>query len=89
MANAFIALQKNDVSRSIVEAIVADNPNAVVDDQPALVKIDVPGKLVIRRETVEALLGREFDLRELQLHLITISGHMDETDDEFTLSWSN
>ena len=89
MSNAFIAFQKNDDSRCIVEAILEDNPNAMVDDQPSMVKIDVPRRLVIKRETVEEKMGRSFDLQELQLHLITISGHLDETDDEFTLSWNN
>ena len=89
MSNAFIALQKNDDSRCIVEAILEDNPGAMVDDQPSMVKIDVPNRLVIKRETVEEKMGREFDLQELQLHLITISGHLDETDDEFTLSWNS
>lgn len=89
MSNAFIAFQKNDETRSIVEAIVADNPAAVVNEQPGMVKVDVPGRLVIRRETVSELMGREFDLQELQIHLITISGNLDETDDEFTLSWNN
>lgn len=88
MANAFIAFQKNDESRCIVEAILADNPGAVVQDQPAMVKVDVPQRLVIRRATVEDKIGRPFDLQELQLHLITISGHLDETDEEFTLSWN-
>ena len=54
-----------------------------------MVKIDVPNRLVIKRETVEEKIGRSFDLQELQLHLITISGHLDETDDEFTLSWNS
>lgn len=89
MSNAFIAFQKNDDSRCIVEAILEDNPNAMVDDQPSMVKIDVPKRLVIKRETVEEKMGRSFDLQELQLHLITISGNLDETDDEFTLSWNN
>ena len=88
-SNAFIAFQTNDVTRSIVEAIVEDNPGAVVVEQPAMVKIDVPDRLVIRRTSVEEKLGRDFDLQELQLHLITISGHLDETDDEFTLSWNS
>ncbi len=88
MSNAFIAFQKNEETRCIVEAIVEDNPGAIVNEQPAMVKIDVPGRLVIKRETVEEKMGREFDLQELQLHLITISGHLDETDDEFTLSWN-
>ncbi|MDR3376824.1 MAG: MmoB/DmpM family protein [Ancalomicrobiaceae bacterium] len=86
-ANAFIAFQKNEESRAIVEAIVEDNPGAIVVEQPAMVKVDVPGRLVIRRATVEDKIGRSFDLQELQIHLITISGHLDETDDEFSLSW--
>ena len=89
MSNAFIAFQKNEDTRCIVEAILDDNPGAIVSDQPAMVKVDVPGRLVIRRETVEEKMGRDFDLQELQLHLITISGHLDETDDEFTLSWNS
>lgn len=89
MSNAFIAFQKNDESRSIVEAIIADNPGAVINEQPGMVKVDVPDRLVIRRQTVSDLMGRDFDLQELQVHLITISGHLDETDDEFTLSWNN
>ncbi|NTV69463.1 MAG: monooxygenase [Azonexaceae bacterium] len=89
MSNAFIAFQKNDESRCIVEAIIEDNPGAMVVDQPSMVKIDVPNRLVIKRETVEEKIGRSFDLQELQLHLITISGHLDETDDEFTLSWNS
>jgi phenol hydroxylase P2 protein len=88
-SNAFIAFQKNEESRCIVEAIVEDNPGAVVTDQPAMVKVDVPNRLVIKRSTVEEKMGREFDLQELQLHLITISGHLDETDEEFTLSWNS
>jgi phenol hydroxylase P2 protein len=89
MANAFIAFQKSEETRCIVEAIVEDNPNAIVVDQPAMVKVDVPNRLVIRRATVEEKMGRDFDLQELQVYLITISGHLDETEDEFSLSWNS
>ena len=75
MSNVFIAFQKNEESR------------AIVNDQPAMVKIDVPGHLVVRKATIEEELGREFDLQEMQVHLITMSGNVDETDDEFTLTW--
>ena len=87
MSNVFIAFQKNEDSRAIVNAILADNPNAIVNDQPAMVKSDVPGHLVVRKATIEEELGREFDLQEMQVHLITMSGNVDETDDEFTLTW--
>ncbi len=87
MSNVFIAFQKNDESRGIVNAIVADNPDAIVNEQPAMVKVDAPEYMVIRRSTIEAEIGRPFDLQELQVNLITLSGHIDETDDEFVLSW--
>lgn len=85
--SVFIAFQANDDSRPIIEAIEADNPHAVVNAFPAMVKIDAVGKLVIRRESIEAIIGRTFDLRELQLNLISLGGNIDETDDEFILEW--
>ncbi|QTD45375.1 MmoB/DmpM family protein [Ottowia testudinis] len=89
MSNVFIALQKNEETRSIVNAIVADNPGAIVNEQPAMVKIDVPDRLVIKKSTVEEEMGRDFDLQELHINLITLTGHIDETDDEFVLSWAH
>ena len=52
-----------------------------------MVKIDSPGRLVIRRESVEALIGRRWDLQEIHLSLISLSGSIEETDDEFILDW--
>ena len=89
MSNVFIAFQKNEDTRCIVNAIVADNPAAIVNEQPAMVKIDVPNRLVIRKSSVEDEMGRSFDLQELHVNLITLTGHIDETDDEFVLSWSH
>ncbi|PUA20357.1 MmoB/DmpM family protein [Glaciimonas sp. PCH181] len=88
MYNVFIALQASDESRAIVAAIVDDNPAAVVNEQPAMFKVDVPGRMVIKRDTVEEKMGRSFDLQELQLHMISISGHVDETEEQFTLFWN-
>lgn len=87
--NVFIAFQTNDESRAIVEAILADNPGASLDEQPAMVRVLCPGRLTINRESVEERMGRDFDLQELQLHLITLTGNIDETDDAFTLAWNN
>jgi len=88
MSDVFIALQTNEESRYIVEALLQDNPGAVVDEQPAMVKINVPGSLVLRRETMEEVTGRPYDLQEMQIHLITLSGHVDEDEDEFRLAWN-
>lgn len=86
-APVFISLLTNDVSRGIVEAILADNPEATVEEFPAMVKIDAPGRLVIRRASVEDKLGRRWDVQELHLSLISLAGGIDETDEEFTLHW--
>ena len=88
MSTVFLALQTNEETRPIIEAILQDNPGAVCDEQPAMVKIDAEGKLVVRRETIEELIGRPYDLQEMQIHMITMSGNLDQTDDEMTLFWN-
>jgi phenol hydroxylase P2 protein len=89
MSTVFIAFQTNDDTRPIIEAVLADNPHAVLDQQPAMVKINAEGQLVIKRASIEERLGRPFDLQELQVNLITLSGNLDEDDDQFTLAWRN
>lgn len=83
----FIALQNNAEAQPLIEAIVADNPQAVVNESPGMVKIDCPARLVIKRATVAQNIGRDFDLQELHINLISLGGNIDEDDDEFVLSW--
>lgn len=88
-SSVFIAFQTNDDSRPVIEAIAQDNPHAVVNTFPAMVKIDAVGRLVIRRDSIESRIGRDYDLRELQVNLISLSGNIDETDDAFILEWKS
>ncbi len=81
MSTVFIAFQANEETRPIIEAILIDNPEAQAEDQPAMVKISAPDRMVINRATVEEQIGRDFDLQELHINLITLSGHVDEDDD--------
>ena len=88
MSNAvFIAFQANDETRSIIEAIGNDNPNASIVRYPAMVKIDAPGRLVVKRETIEGITGMDFDLQSFHVNLVSLSGNIDETEDELTLEW--
>lgn len=89
MSTVFIALQANEETRPIIEAIEIDNPGAVVHREPSMVKIDAEGRMVIRKATIEEQIGRDFDLQELQVNLITLSGNVDEDDDELTLCWNS
>lgn len=89
MSNVFIAFQHNEESRPVIDAIVADNPGAVLVHSPGLVKIDAPNRLTIRRATIEQQTGRSYDLQQIHVNLVTLSGHIDEDDDQLTLSWKH
>ena len=89
MSNVFIAFQANEESRPIVDAILADNPEAKAVYSPGLVKIDCPRVLVVKRESIEEQIGRPFDLQQIHINLVTLSGNIDEDDDQFTLSWTH
>lgn len=82
----FIAFQNNEEARPIIEAILEDNPDAVANYSPGMVKIDCEGRLVVKRETIEEKIGREFDLQEMHINLISLSGNVDEEEDEFVLA---
>ena len=83
----FISFQNNEEARPLVEAILEDNPAAELAEFPAMVKIDAPGRLVVRRATVSEKAGRDFDLQEIHVNLISLSGNIDESEDEFVLAW--
>jgi phenol hydroxylase P2 protein len=65
MSTVFIAFQTNDDTRPIIEAIMADNPHARLNEQPAMVKIDAEG--AHRQARIDRGEARPpFDLQELQ-----------------------
>lgn len=84
---AFIVFQDNDNARYMVDAIVDDNPHAEVQYQPAMIRIQAEKRIEIRRQTVEEKLGREWDVQEMLLDVISIGGNVDEDEDHFILEW--
>ncbi len=88
MTKVYLALQDTDVSRSIVEAIESDNPEVTVNFMPAMIRLENEHQLVVKRATVEEMLGRDWDVQELSLSLITLGGNVDEDDEQFVLTWN-
>ncbi|MGE4450965.1 MmoB/DmpM family protein [Castellaniella sp.] len=88
MSKVFIAFQDNEESRPVVDAILADNPAADATYPPGLVRIEAPGHLSIRRSSIEAQTGQDYDLQQIHINLVTLSGNVDESDDEFSLTWN-
>lgn len=87
-STVFLVLQTNEETRPVVEAIRIDNPGATVKQEPAMVRISAPETLAVNRETIEEQIGRDYDLQELHVNLVTLSGHVNEEEDALTLSWA-
>lgn len=74
----------------MVSAIEKDNPGMRVTHLPGLIKVNSPGKLVIKRETIEEELGREWETHEFQLSIVSYYGNIsDYDDDEIVISWGH
>ena len=82
-----ISLQNSQDAAAIADAIMADNPQADRKAFPAMTKIDCPGRLEIRAESVSERLGREWDPQEIHMSVISLSGTVDEDDGTFILFW--
>lgn len=89
--NVGVDLQEvNEDTHRLVQAIEHDNPEATIQHLPGLVKISVPGRLVIRRDSVEERLGREWETHEFQLAIVSYYGHIkDWDDDQIVISWDH
>jgi len=89
MSKVFLALQDVDEARPVIEAIRKDNPAAVFDEQPAMIRITAEDRLVINRQTVCDLADDpDWVPQDIQLVLISFGGNLDEDDDHFTIYWN-
>lgn len=85
-----VDLQDSEETRPLLEAIEEDNPEANLIRMPGLVKIQAPRELVIRRETVEQRMGREWETHEFQMNIVSYSGHIAVwDDDEIVIKWEH
>lgn len=83
-----ITLQDTGEGRMIMEAIQQDNPGVEIMRMPGAMKLDRDGSMIVKKETVEEKLGREWDPQEIHLTMISMAGNLDEDDDYFALSWN-
>ncbi len=73
-----------EIANAALEAIREDNPNKeiVVADHGTYMRVEAQGGLVIRRKTLEGILGRNVDLQEVQGNLSSFSGQIETLDSE-------
>jgi toluene monooxygenase system protein D len=76
-------LRGSEVALAVVEAIRADNADKdiLVHDHGAYLRVEADDGLIVKRDSVEAALGRNFDMQEIELHLAGFSGKIELTAD--------
>jgi toluene monooxygenase system protein D len=66
-----------------IEALEQDNPERKfrIDERAAYVRVDTDNECILRRSTMEELLGRPFLMQELETVLGSFSGQIEMTQD--------
>lgn len=77
-------LRQGSLARAVAEAAEVDNPDRIiaVDDKVAYVRISTDGEMVIRRATIEEMLGKPFQMCELEVELSSFSGRIENGDEQ-------
>jgi phenol/toluene 2-monooxygenase (NADH) P2/A2 len=85
-----VDLQDNEDARSLVEAIEADNSDVEIKHIPGVIRISTAGQLVIRQESVQERLGRDWETHEFQLSIVSYFGNIAEWDDDkIVIKWEH
>ena len=77
-------LNGGDVAQAAIEAAEWDNPDKeiTVDDKGAYVRIAAEGELILTRASMEEVLGRHFEMREIEIHLGSMAGQIEVTPEQ-------
>lgn len=72
------------LAKAVAEAAELDNPNKTisVDDKVAYVRVSTDGELILRRATIEEMLGKPFRMSELEVDLSSFAGRIENGDEQ-------
>jgi toluene monooxygenase system protein D len=76
-------LRSGEIANAAVEAIQQDNPgkDISIKDHVAYVRVETDQECIIRRETMEEMLGRPFRMQEIETDLSSFAGQIEATED--------
>lgn len=74
-------VRAGEIAQAVAEAMEIDNPDkeVIVDDKVAYLRISVEDECILKRETMEEVLGHEFEMRELEINLSSFAGKIETT----------
>jgi toluene monooxygenase system protein D len=76
-------IQAGEIADAVAAAVREDNAGKTVNvvDRGSYVRIEVDGECIIRRETLEAELGRPFRMSELEVNMPSFVGQIETASD--------
>lgn len=77
-------MRQGELARAVAEAAAIDNPGKriSVDDKVAYVRVQTEDEMIIKRETIEEMLGRPFAMRDLEVDLSSFAGRIETHSDQ-------
>ena len=78
-------LRSGEVADAVVEAVREDNAEreVIIEEHASYIRVKVAGECIVRRETVERMLGRPFEMREIEINMPAFAGHIRTSSDAF------
>lgn len=75
--------RSGELADAAIQALEIDNPEKEfeIDDEVAYVRVATESECIIQRETMEEILGREFDMQELEIVLASFAGQIEADQD--------
>lgn len=72
-----------DIVQAAIEAVEEDNAGkkVIIEDNLAYVRVHCDDECIIRRETMQRILGRPFRMQELETCLASFAGQISMTED--------
>lgn len=76
-------LRQGALAKAVAEAAEVDNPDRIIaiDDKVAYVRISTDGEMILRRTTIEEMLGQPFQMRDLEVELSSFAGRIDNAEE--------
>lgn len=72
-------IRQGELAKAVAEAAAIDNPGKkiVVEDKVAYLRIQTDDEMILKRQTIEDMLGRPFSMNELEVELSSFAGRID------------
>jgi len=76
-------LRRGEIAEAVAAAAEEDNPGKgiVVEEHASYMRVQAENECIVRRITIEKLLGRPFQMQELELAMSSFAGQIETATD--------